>query len=1024
MDKFDTGNYEWQNQKILHQNREKPRAYFIPYGSEEQALSANVQTRINSPYFKLLNGNWKFAYFEDVHEVPCGFSGKDYDVSGWDNLQVPASWQMFGYDIPHYSNVNYTIPVDPPYVPNENPAGLYVREFNIPQRWDGKKIYLNFEGVNSCFYLWINGKYIGYSQGSHIPSEFDISGAVKPGTNRAAVKVLKWCDGTYLEDQDCFRYSGIFRDVYLLARDNNHLRDIYIQTDLDSDFRNTDVKIDLEFNEPLHHEAVFSLYCAADKSVIAQTNIQPGQAKTNLTVTIQNPILWTAETPDMYTALIENQTEFIAVKFGVRRIEISDNGALLINGVSVKIKGVNRHDSHPDLGHYTPTEHMIADLMQMKRHNINTIRTSHYPNTSEFYNLCDEYGFYVIDEADLESHGMHVKGADFLTNNPDWEAAFMDRIIRMVERDKNHPCVIIWSMGNEAAMGVNHVTMAKWAKTRDPRRLTHYEGAGGGCLEDGKDNSCFDIISRMYSTTEWIEQQLKSDEKRPFFLCEYSHAMGLGPGDLKEYWDLIYAYDNFIGGCVWEWCEHAVRQTGDTGDTSENGKEFFAYGGYFGDFPHDGNFCCDGLNSPDRDAHTGLKDLKAVIQPVRIEAVDLSKGEIKITNLYDFTNLTELALMWKVTRSAVPDNLTAKSQVVFQGRVENININPQDKEIVKLDYNPAQPGNSEYFLDLSFVQKKDTPWEPAGYEVAFAQFKLPIAIQDVKHKDLIREIDISETKNNIIITGEDFVYRFSKYKGFFESINFNGVEMLDKILNLSAFRAPTDNDRDVKNVWYHNGLHYPTTRVYKCTLSTDAQNSAKIEVSCAFGGKAVLPAITANIIWTVNGNGIIGVQIKAKVHEGIQHLPRFGIEFTMPAGNENVRYFGMGPGECYADLCRSARIGLYSSTVDEQYYPYIKPQETGNHTDVRWAAVYDMSGRGLLFTANDTFNFSALHYTANDLAEADYTKDLTPRKETIVHIDYKQKGIGSLSCGSAVDPKYEFDQKDIDFKFSFKPFLI
>jgi beta-galactosidase len=714
----------------------------------------------------------------------------------------------------------------------------------------------------------------------------------------------------------------------------------------------------------------------------------------------------------LYTAVLISEGEAVSVKFGVRKIEIAENGALLINGVAVKLKGVNRHDSHPDLGHYTPIDHMVKDLMQMKRHNINTIRTSHYPNTPEFLNLCDKYGFYVVDETDLETHGIHIAEHTYFTDNTKWKSAFLDRVQRMVERDKNHPCIIMWSMGNESFMGKNHIEMANWAKSRDKSRLIHYEGVFSGSYEDDvRDNDCVDVVSRMYPKTEWCEDYCKSrKDTRPLFLCEYSHAMGVGPGDLKEYWDLIYKYPNFIGGCVWEWCDHSVRQKTD------DGREFFVYGGYFGEMPNDGNFCCDGLNFPDRNAHTGLLEYKKIIQPIRVDAVDLTNGSVKITNHYDFTSLLNFEMNWKITR----DGKTA-----LQGRIDELQIKPHECEVVTLSYTIPQSDSAEYYLNLSFVQKCDTDWEPAGYEFAFEQFKLPVELIIIQSSILINPINIEETNGKVKICGENFEYLFNSSEGSFESIKMGGVQMLASMPKLSIWRAPIDNDRNIKWEWHEQAIDNAFTRVYQCKIAKQSETAVNIKVSCAHGGKSVEPALKAEVSYTIYGNGEVAIKIIADVRKNLTYLPRFGMEFWMPKDNENLQYFGMGPRENYADMCHSARMGLYESTVGEQYEPYIMPQETGNHTNVKWACVSDISGRGIIFKSHSSsMNFSALHYTAEDLDKANLTIELKRRPETIVHIDYKQTGIGSNSCGPALNEAYAFSQKHIDFTFSIKPILI
>ena len=1006
-DRFSLQSLDWQNPRMLQRDREAPAAYLIPYQSAQAALAG---IKGESAFYRLLNGNWKFRYCESWAEVPEGFSGRDADVSGWDEIRVPMSWQMAGYDVPQYTNVNYPIPVDPPYVPADNPAGLYVREFACPAGWKGRQLYLHFEGVSSCFYLWVNGHPAGYSQGSHLPSCFDITPFVTAGPNRLAVEVLKWCDGTYLEDQDFYRLSGIFRDVYLTARNRRHLKDIFIHTDLDADYRDGQVRAELTFGTPPETEIRADLY-APDGRLLAGQLLPGSQETCTCSFDIPDVKKWTAETPTLYTLLITCGQEVIPVRLGVRKIEIAPNGALLLNGTAIKIKGVNRHDSHPDLGYYTPVAHMKADLMQMKRHNINAVRTSHYPNTPEFLSLCDQYGFYVVDETDLETHGIHVKSETALTDDPSWKDAYLDRVQRMVERDKNHSCVIMWSMGNESYMGHNHIAMAEWTKGRDPSRPVHYEGADKGYLENGRDHHCVDVVSRMYPPLQWCADYCeKRQDPRPLFLCEYSHAMGVGPGDLKEYWELIYRYPQFIGGCVWEWCDHSVRQR------DENGREFFVYGGYFGETPNDANFCCDGLNFPDRIAHTGLKEYKQVIAPVQAEAADPLEGVIRLFNRYDFLDLSGLALMWKVTRDG---------ETVTQGRVETLDAAPHTGCEIRLPYSLPADDNAEYYLNLSFVQKRDTPWEPAGYEVGSSQMRLPVEYRPpIRPAAGFPPVAIGRKGLRWVLAGENFRYVFSAADGSFESLRLGGVEMLARGTKLSIWRAPADNDRQIQSQWRDARMDRSFTRIYESSVEPGPAGSAVIALTCAHGGKSVEPVLRASIRCTVLGNGEIQVETTADVRKNLIHLPRFGFEFALPEGCESIEYFGMGPHENYADMCRSARMGHYRSTVDAQYVPYIMPQETGNHTRVRWAAVYDNGGRGMLFKAEDSFSFSALHCTAEDLDAASLTRDLTRRPETIVHIDYRQTGIGSNSCGPALNPAYAFDEKHFTFRFAFRPVLV
>lgn len=995
-----TNKVEWQDPSTIQINREPARAYYIPFANTEDALAHHKGL---SPHYKLLNGTWKFSYYPSYIDAPTDFYSSDFCSNDWDTLTVPSNWQLHGYDNPQYTNVNYPYPVDPPFVPNENPVGLYLKDFTLPSNWNEKEVFINFEGVNSCFYLWVNGIYIGYSQGSHIPAEFNLTKALKEGKNTIAVKVLKWCDGSYLEDQDFYRLSGIFRDVYLLARTPHHIRDFFVQTDLDTTYTHGTLSVNMDLSKPANTAIEATLYDEKHHIIYNGTF-----ADTTFSFNVDDVAKWTAETPYLYTLVLQYNGEFIPVQVGFRKIEVADNGALLINGNAVKLKGVNRHDSHPDLGHYTPIQYIVQDMMIMKRHNINTIRTSHYPNTSEFLRLCNQYGFYVVDEADLETHGTYAAtDCNILTNDPAWEDAYVDRMVRMVERDKNHPSIIMWSLGNESFMGENHVAMSRWAKGKDSTRLVHYEGTAHNGLVDGKVHSCVDVISHMYASPEHCEEAGQNPEDlRPFFQCEYSHAMGVGPGDLKEYWDLFYKYPRLIGGCVWEWCDHSIRQTKD-------GESFFVYGGYFNEFPHDGNFCVDGLVSPDRIPHTGLKEYKYVIQPVKVEAKDLSTGTLTLTNLYDFLDMSNLRLEWSINQDG---------HVIQEGEITDLAIAPHSSADVVLDLTNPANSNSDTFLNVRFTQKTSTPWAEKGYEVAFAQFELtattpiPVAIDST--------LELVQKGHLITITGNDFEYTFNGFYGSFESIKNNDVEMLAAIPKTSIWRAPTDNDRNIEHTWREQIMHRATSQIYQTAIIKQTPEFITFQVDYSLGGASARPILHGTTYYTVWANGEVTVEMSASIRDNIKDIPRFGLELHMPEGNEHVSFLGMGPNENYMDLCRSSYMGLFNTTVNNMYEPYIKPQENGNHTHVKWAVIHDMNGRGLIFKGSPEFNLSALHYTSEDLTNTSRADLLKPRKETIVHIDYRQTGIGSNSCGPRLSEKYAFTEKEICFKFSFKPIWI
>lgn len=989
---------EFQNPEFLHLNREKQRAYFAPFQTLENALKADIS---KSEYYKLLNGTWAFQYFERYIDVPACITDKACNIEDWDEIPVPSNWQMHGYDIPYYTNVEYPYPVDPPYVPDENPVGVYATDFDISPSWVGRETFIVFEGVNSAFYLYINGEKVGYSQGSHLQSEFNISShLVKEGKNRITVEVLKWCDGSYLEDQDFLRLSGIFRDVYLLSKNSKHIKDIFIKTSLDT------VTAEIEGYE----NALCRLYDG--DQLLMKKSAENGV----VSFSVDHAKLWSAETPNLYTLVFEAEGDYIPQRFGFRTIAVGDDRSLLINGVPVKLKGVNRHDTSSTLGHYTPLHAIKKDLEQMKRLNINTIRTSHYPNTPEFYNLCDSYGFYVVDEADLEMHGFCTWNTSYKyspydkelpSDMPEWKEALVERASRTLERDKNHSCVIMWSLGNESGYGVNFDAMIEYIKSRDTSRLVHYEGT---CVID--DKADVDVVSRMYTSVPGIvEQGQNTEEKRPFFLCEYSHAMGNGPGDVWDYWQEIYKYPRLIGGCVWEWADHSILVE------DEDGNEFYAYGGDFGEETHDGNFCADGLVFPDRTFSTGALEVKHVYQPIKIEAVDLKKGIVKITNLYDFTNFDCYTLKWAMT----------KDGVIIQSGNTNLDLAPHLTKDVELQYN--LPVNCELgcYLDFSLISNQDTLWEKSGYEVAIVQLALPVPV--IKATSIATKrvsLKVEQDTERIYIEGDGFRYVFNSFYGNFESLCINGTETLADIVKLTTWRAPTDNDRTIKYKWgYFDGrregwnLNKPHEKVY----STDFEmkdDCVVITVSGSLAGVSRKSYFRYQSTFTVYPCGKIDVMLKGNVLEECIHLPRLGFEFVMPAGNEQVEYFGMGDHENYIDMCHHAKVGNYKTTVDDQYVPYVMPQEHGNHTKTKLLKVYNSNEMGLQFEG-ENFEFNTSHFTSFDLTDAKHTNELEPREETIVRIDYKVGGIGSASCGPEILKQYELNDKEVHFGFTLKP---
>ena len=1000
---------DWQNPAFLEYNRERPRAHYIPYHNIPSAMTGKAE---ESEYYHLLNGTWKFTYFPCYKDVSEEIYQKECDIDGWKDIPVPSNWQLHGYDAPQYTNINYPFPVNPPLVPNNNPAGVYTRSFKRPDGWKDKRVYLRLEGINSCGYIYLNGKLLGYTQGTHLPSEFELTEhLVQAGENRLVIQVLKWCDGSYLEDQDFFRLSGIFRDVYLLARDNVHLRDISIQTELDADYQNAQLKVDLEFSDAVQQECTIAVISPDGKMIHEQKGLKVSGKTYHVIAKVSQVSLWNAENPQLYTVMLQTGTEVIVQKAGFRKIEVSSQCELLINGVSVKLKGVNRHDTHPDYGHYTPLEHMRNDLRLMKLNNINTIRTSHYPPPPEFLNLCDEYGFYLIDEADLETHGTYVYGeqeSNCLSDSPEWEAAYLDRAMRMVERDKNHACVIFWSLGNESFFGRNHVKMSEWIKQRDASRLIHYERA-----VIAGDPPCVDVVGMMYNDLNGCHQQGENQPKdtRPYFLCEYSHAMGLGPGGLKDYWDLFYQYPRLIGGCIWEWAEHALRQK------TADGREYFAYGGDFDDFPNDGNFCCDGLVSADRIPHTGLREVKRVYQPVKMECLDTKSGRLSIENRYDFTSLQRYRLVWK---------LFYEQGVYASGEMGLPDIAPHTTKEIDLKYpQPSGDIHSDVYLEISIVFAEEDKLIPAGHEIAWEQFTIisekiqPVVITNTS------PITIEKSRDYYQICGPCFRYQFHRFYGLLSEIQVDGTAIINQMPVISVFRAPTDNDMYIKKQWIdQEHMDRMNLEVQDVQLMEQQEGYCKLFVESVLAAKSRLPLLRMKTEYTIDGTGKIWITIQVKVRENAPRLPRFGMEWTLLPGFESVKYYGMGPYENYTDFYNASKMGWYDTTVDAQYQPYTKPQETGNHTRVRRLEIDDGKGRGLTFHGIPEFNFSALHYTAMDLSSARHTTDLIRRPETILRIDFRQDGIGSNSCGPELPKAYRFDQKEFVFKYCMEPLVL
>lgn len=981
-----------QSTETLHVGCEKPRAYFVPFPCG--CASKNAE-RGESTFFKSLCGEWSFKFFKSVNDV-C-----DLSTEGSDKLTVPMSWQMAlgrGYDVPNYTNVNYPIPYDPPFVPDENPCGLYSRKFTVPAAMAGKKIYLNFEGVDSAFYVWVNDEFAAYSQVSHMTSEIDVTSLVHAGENEIKVLVLKWSDGTYLEDQDMWRMSGIFREVYLLFRDETHIRDIFVHCDLDDSFTDADFTVDVDVTGKATVEWTLDCPCG---ETISSGKCDVDESGKIVVPTIKNAKLWSDEEPNLYTLTLHCGNEYITLPIGARRVEIKD-GCVVINGKKVKAKGVNRHDSHHLLGHATPVEHMVRDIMIMKAHNVNMVRTSHYPNDPRFTALCDKYGIYVCDETDLETHGARPWYA--LSRSPEWEGEYVDRVQRMVERDKNHPCVIFWSLGNESGWGQNHVAMHTWIKSRDTSRIVHYEGANYD-YNDGKYlRDVTDIESRMYPSPTWCDNYCKAPERdEPLFLCEYSHAMGNGPGDLRDYWEVIEANDNFFGGCVWEFIDHSVAIGDKYGDPS------FTYGGDFGDHPNDGNFCVDGLVYPDRRVHTGLEELKQAIMPVAVREV--KPGTVAIKSRRYFKSLSDISMAWTVK---------VDGKAVKSGVHPNLDIAPEAEEVFEIVPENELPAHGTVTLDLSFRQNKPTEWADVGYEVGFAQFIYERA-EKVKAAPALYPVELCENREEYTVTVGETVYKISKFSGMITDICDNGEHLITKPVVPQIWRAPTDNDRNVQWDWRNSSIHNAKVKCYSTEVVKADESEAVIlsKISLAAAPNEVV--LRADVTYTVKYG--MGIKIACDVKWNIQkkHYPRFGMRLTMPEGAEQMRYFGYGPNESYVDKRLASKLGEYKSTVTENYEPYVFPQENSSHWGCRWADVHTVAGHGFLFTSCEPFSFNASHFSPEQLTETRHHYELKREPETTVMLDMRMDGIGSNSCGPELAEKYRFNETEFSSSVTIKP---
>lgn len=1002
----------WENYTIDGINRREARAHFYTFPSRENALLGS------SGYAhacKNLNGRWKFMLLEAPEYSPEEFYSAAFDTSEMEDITVPGNWQLQGYGTMHYSDLWYSFPIDPPYVPTENPTGIYKRKFYLDESFQGKRIFLRFGGVDSAFHVWVNGQEAGFSKGARLESEFDITQLAEVNAeNDLTVRVYQWSDGTYLEDQDMWWESGIFRDVEVQGVPEAGIEDFQVTADLKDAYTTGILQVvGTMRSETPARITIELLDCRG--SVVIKDHVVSSDKKFCFRKEWKGVRHWTAETPYLYQMLItvESQGETVEVipqKVGFRNICLQGD-TFLVNGVPLKFKGINRHDYHPVNGRVVSREEIRQDIILMKQFNINAIRTSHYPNAYYFYDLCDEYGMYVIDETDLECHGFELTGDyAWISDDPEWEQAYVSRLVRMIQRDKNHPCILMWSLGNESATGCNFRKMAETAHTMDPTRLVHYEG-------DARMEYA-DVYSTMYTWLEHPDKPLLmrdiiENSTHPHILCEYCHAMGNGPGNLKEYQDLFYAHKKLQGGFVWEWFDHGIESYTD------QGIKYYRYGGDFGDEPTNGDFCIDGMLMPDRTPSPGLYEYKKVIEPVHTAGEDLGRGKIRLRNRYDFADLNQFRLIYRIMED---------DRMVEKGSVELPSVLPGASAVVELPYQletiQPVPGAS-YYLNLSYQLKEDTPYAPAGHELATAQFLLPV-FRPGKEVVPGGKLEISESRGRLLINGADFSAEFDLIRGKLLRLEKDGMEMIRKGPELTWWRAPISNDKGMLEQMKNTHFLHLEKEIVKDVTYQRTGNCLKVAVKTING--------TPNSAWhfdtvyeyLVCPSGDLCVRITAvpagKTASAPDMFPRLGITMHGNPLMDHVRYFGRGPGENYEDSREAAFMGVYETTVDGLFTSYVVPQSNGNHMDCKWASLTDDRGLGIVISTEEHFSFSASFYEETDLEKARHTCDLKKRDYIVLHVDYRQSGLGSYSCGQWQMEKYRVTYQPFTLQFRITPF--
>ena len=1004
----------YENLNVLHENTMPARAYYIPASKRMDNL---VEHREESDRMQLLNGTWKFQYFTSIYNIKDSFFEKNYDTENFDEIQVPSVWQMAGYDTHQYTNIRYPFPFDPPYVPQDIPCGAYVRNFEYSRDEKASKAFLNFEGVDSCFYVWINGSYVGYSQVSHMTSEFDVTDVLQDGTNTVAVLVMKWCDGSYLEDQDKFRMSGIFRDVYILKRPEQAISDYHIKTRIEDMLAK--VEIEMKFYSPLNVKISIE---DRNGAVVALGSIaEEGTA----VLEIASPELWNTENPYLYKLILETENEVIVDHIALRKVEIKDQ-VIYLNGQKIKFRGVNRHDSDPVTGFTISLEQITTDLTLMKQHNFNAIRSSHYPNAPFFYEMCDKYGFMVIDEADIEAHGPFMiyrkEDTDYnrfkrwnekIADDPVWEEAIVDRVKLMVERDKNRFCIVMWSMGNESAYGCNFEKALEWTKNFDPDRITQYESARYRNYDETYDYSNLDVYSRMYPALSEIQKYLDKDGSKPFLLVEYCHSMGNGPGDFEDYFQMIQDNDKMCGGFVWEWCDHAIAH-----GTAENGKTIYAYGGDHGEEIHDGNFCMDGLVYPDRTVHTGLLEYKNVYRPVRVVSYDKESGELVLHNYMDFDDLKDYV---KISYELTQDGLVISKGILSEFSVAS---HGEGKTNLKI----SVPENGKCYLKLIYYLKKEMPLLEENHILGFDEIevsqkdaKCQLAEKWLEKTATDSELQVNEDDTQIHIKGREFAYTIDRRTALFTEMKFAGREYLNHPMELNIWRAPTDNDMYIKAEWKKAHYDKAYTRAYT-TEVVQGKHGVKIASHASVVAETVQKILDVTITWKIDASGKIDADIEATKDGEFPDLPRFGVRMFLDKKLSDARYFGMGPQESYRDKHQAASHGLYRANVRDLHEDYIRPQENGSHYDCGYVELNN-SRYGMAAFSESTFSFNASYYTQEELEKKTHNYELAESDSVVLCVDYALNGIGSNSCGPVVLDQYRFNDVLFRFQFTLVPYV-